>query len=405
MKPGRGGRRGACACLALLLLSLVSPAAQGAVIRVGPHEAVQRIADAARLARDGDTVLIAPGIYTGDVAVWRQKSLEIRGIGPRPVVDAGGRVAEGKGIWVFVDGDFKVGNIAFRGARAHDHNGAGIRFERGRLAVSDCLFEDNQSGIVTANFEDAELSVVDSEFRDAPRDTLSLHHLLYAGRIARLSVEGSRFHGGYQGHLLKSRARYNRIRYNLLVDGPGGQASYELEFPEAGVAEVVGNVIGQGAGSANPVLIAYGAEGARWPENSLALAHNTLINEGWRPALFARMWPERLPAGTRVVTRNNLTVGLGLLTLVLPGSHQGDYALPPGVLDPARLDLTLAEDSLLRGRVVAPLEAELRPMAEFRFPVGRSPLAAPARWVPGAFQRAETVLSPPAGEPPSRRRE
>lgn len=380
----------------LWVLALLAGPLQAAVISVGPLESVRRIADAARLARDGDTVLIQSGTYTGDLVVWPQKSLEIRGVGARPVLDAGGAVAAGKAIWVFSGEHFKVSNIAFRGARAADHNGAGIRFERGRLEVRDCLFEDNEHGILTANFADAELTVVDSVFRDAPRDARSLHHLLYAGRIGRLSVEGSRFHGGYQGHLLKSRARHNDIRYNLLVDGQAGRSSYELEFPEGGVAVVVGNVIGQGADSANPTLLAYGAEGGRWPENRLLMAHNTLISEGWRPALFARVWGDRLPVDTRIVARNNLTVGFGIFTLALPGWHRGNYALPPGALDPLRLDFTLAAGSLLRGRVDrlgAADEAALQPVAEFRFPVGRTPLVGPARWVPGAFQRAEAMLT------------
>jgi hypothetical protein len=378
--------------LALAFIVSAMPLSAATLV-VGPGAALTRVADAARLARDGDTVLIQPGTYLGDVAVWPQKSLEIRGVGARPVLDAGGTVAAGKAIWVFSDGRFKVSNIAFRGARAADHNGAGIRFERGRLEVSDCLFEDNEHGILTANFVDAELRVVDSVFRDAPRNTRALHHLLYVGRIARLAVEGSRFHGGYQGHLLKSRARRNDIRYNLLVDGPAGHASYELEFPEGGVAAVVGNVIGQGADSANPTLLAYGAEGSHWPENRLLMAHNTLISEGWRPALFARVWGDRLPADTRVVARNNLTVGVGMFTLALPGWHRGNHALPPGTLDPARLDFTLTTDSLLRGRVERVEETTLRPVAEFRFPIGTRPLVEPARWAPGAFQRAEAVLA------------
>ena len=103
-----------------------------------------------------------------------------------------------------------------------------------------------------------------------------------------------------------------------------------------------------------------------------------------------------LPAGTRFVARNNLTVGLGVFSLTLPGWHQGNHALPPGALDPARLDLTLPEGSLLRGRVSPPPEIELRPTAEFRHPVGTRPLAAPTRWVPGAFQGPDAM---PPGRP------
>ncbi len=48
---------------------------------VGPGEKLTRIADAARLAKDGDTIEILPGEYRGDVAVWQQKQLTIRGLG------------------------------------------------------------------------------------------------------------------------------------------------------------------------------------------------------------------------------------------------------------------------------------------------------------------------------------
>jgi hypothetical protein len=223
--------------------------------------------------------------------------------------------------------------------------------------------------------------------------TPSLHHLLYVGRIAHLSVEGSRFHGGYQGHLLKSRARRSEIRYNLLVDGPDGHASYELEFPEGGVAVVVGNVIGQGADSANPTVLAYGAEGSRWPENRLLLAHNTLISEGWRPALFARVWGDRLPADTRfVVARNNLTVGWGCSPWPA-GLAPGQSCAAPRCARSGAGGFTLADRFAAARPGGAPRRRRtLRPVAEFRFPVGTVPLVVPTRWVPGAFQRAATVL-------------
>ena len=302
---------------ALLAASTAAPAA---VIIVGPDESVTRIADAARLARDGDTVLIKPGTYRGDVAVWPQKSLEIRGLGTRPVLQADGRDAEGKGIWVFVNGHFKVDNIAFRGARVADGNGAGIRMEQGSLEVRNCSFEDNQNGILTANFDDAELVIRDSLFAQAPRQGANLPHLLYVGRIARFEVSGSRFHQGYRGHLLKSRARHNDIRYNLLYDGPQGEASYEIDLPNGGRSFVIGNIVGQSAGTQNPVVVAYGAEGPIWPGSSLHLVHNTLLSDRHTGTLFLRTWPDRLPEGTGIVGINNLSVGLGSLTLVNGGS-------------------------------------------------------------------------------------
>src|SRR5207253_10790504 len=111
---------------------------------------------------------------------------------------------------------------------------------------------------------------------------LSLHDSLpslYVGRIARFALSGRRFHHAYQGHLVKSRAKQNVVRYNLLYDGAGGSAAYELEFPNGGLAYVIGNVIGQSRETSNPVVIAYGAEGAAWPDSALYLSHNTLISE------------------------------------------------------------------------------------------------------------------------------
>ncbi|MDO9598633.1 MAG: right-handed parallel beta-helix repeat-containing protein [Azoarcus sp.] len=382
----------ASSALLLPTLLVLSTSLSAAVITVGPDETITRIAEAARLALDGDTVLIKHGTYRGDVAVWTQKQLEIRGIGGRPVLVADGNSAEGKAIWVFRNGDYRVENIEFRGTRVADGNGAGIRFERGALNVTNCIFEDNQTGILTANFEDAELHIRSSVFSNAPRDGSALPHLLYVGRITRLTIEGSRFHDGFRGHLIKSRARHNELRYNFVYDGPDGEASYEIDLPDGGDALLVGNIIGQSAGSQNPIVVAFGAEGPSWPNSRLQLSHNTFINEGWRPAWFVRSWQDKLPAGTEIITRNNLTVGLGAFTTALPGDHRGNFPLLPGALDPAVLDLTLNQSALLRGRVEAAEPPHLAPSAEFAFPRGTRPLPPPQNWTPGAFQNTELSI-------------
>ena len=377
--------------LQIALVALGSGPALAEVITVGPGGTVERIADAARLARDGDTVLIKPGTYRGDVAVWLQQDLEIRGVGPRPVLIADGEVAEGKGIWVLRNGRFRIRNIEFRGARSPVGNASGIRFERGTLDLADCVFEDNQMGLLTGNEADTELRVANSVFGHAPQGGPMLPHLLYAGRIGRFVLEGSRFLEGHRGHLVKSRARVSEVRYNWLADGPGGTASYELEFPEGGDVEVVGNLIAQSAATENPAIVSYGAEHGRWPVNRLRLSHNTLINDGDRPGQFLRLWFERLPADTRVATRNNLLAGPGSFVEAMPGDHRGNTRLPPDALEASQAWPT---------RRLAPVSSAddigLAPAAEFRFPAGRQALAAPAEWLPGAFQH------PPAGEAPAR---
>jgi hypothetical protein len=313
MKPARRALRGgvlpALAMSALLslgaLLWLAPRPAGAATISVSPGSG---LAAALAQAVDGDTIEISAGTYRGEVGVVTQKRLTLRGVGGRPVLLADGRSAEGKAILVLRGGDIRIENIEFRGARVADRNGAGIRFERGRLQVLRCAFVDNENGILTANFGDAELTISDSDFSAAPADT-PLPHLLYVGHIAKLTVTDSRFSGGRDGHLLKSRARVSDIRNSRFVDGPGGQAAYELEFPNGGRVTVVGNVIGQSAGTSNPTIVSFGTEGYDDRALALVFTDNTVINEAPRPATFLRVREAARPFEQRL--SNNRFYGLG----------------------------------------------------------------------------------------------
>ena len=363
--------------------------ATAAELRVGPGEPVARIADAARLAQDGDTVIILPGVYRGDVALWQQDRLTIRGLGDGPILDADGRSIEGKAIWVIRGGNIRIDNITFRGARVPDQNGAGIRFERGQLTVTNSRFIDNENGILTSNDGDARLAIENSVFAQAPHHPGALHHLIYVGRIAHFSLRGSAVRGGHRGHLVKSRARTHRIEYNWLVDGPGGEASYELEFPEGGQATVIGNIIGQSASTSNLTLISYGAEGYRWPDNQLALSHNTLINDRPGGGRFLHVWQHDASAQPAVMACNNLRIGLGLFALGNPGEFVDNPSITPRASGNAPDAYRLDADSLLRGHAGAAPNwrtITLQPTHEFTPPAGTRALALPRHWAPGAFQ-------------------
>lgn len=360
-----------------------------ATMRVGRNERVRSISEAARLARDGEVIEIEPGEYRGQPAVWTQDRLTIRGAGRRAVMIADGASAEGKAIWVVRGGRITIENIEFRGARVASGNGAGIRFERGDLVVERCAFVDNEMGLLTANLPEMTLTVIDSEFSDAPRHAGALHHLLYVGAIARFTLAGSRFANGYLGHLVKSRARENDVRYNLLVDGAPGRASYELEFPNGGLAYVVGNVIGQSLQTDNPVLISYGAEGERWPDNALFLAHNTLLND-LPEGILLRVWTHHFAGGVESWLINNLSVGYGELSFPARGRFEGNSAAPRRELAIEQgLPLRLVGGSSLRGSVRIPgraREVDLLPSQEFRFPAGRRAISPASSLAPGALQ-------------------
>ncbi len=357
----------------------------------------QSLADALRRAADGDEIYLLAGEHRAQAGVITQKRLTLRGIGGRPVLSADGAHAEGKATLVVREGDVLIDNIEFRGARVPDGNGAGIRFERGRLHVNRCAFFDNQMGLLTANFSGSELTVSDCEFGQAPeRDaTGTLPHLLYVGRIARLTLTGSAFSGGNDGHLVKSRARENHVRYNQLVDGILGRASYELEFPNGGIAYVVGNVIGQSETTRNTTLLAFGAEGDEGAahegrEHALHVVNNTFFSHGMRPAVFVRVHDSKLMRPVEQRLANNLFIGLGVAGGRWSDLARGNFVASPTVLRDADVgDYMLHPMSALRGRGVAPgsaRRADLQPRAAFTPPVGTRRVAAPDRWSPGAYQ-------------------
>ncbi len=358
------------------------------LIQVGPQRAVRTLAEAARLARDGDTVELDAAEYAGDaaIAVWTQDNLTIRavGVGGRARLVAAGKSAEQKGIWVVRGGAITVEHLDFFGARVDDLNGAGIRFEKGHLTVRDCRFLDNQNGILTGGDAKAELDIENSESgHNGAGDGLS--HNLYVGAIARLRVTGSYSHHARGGHLLKSRAVENFIFYNRLTDETGGQASYELEFPNGGTAYVVGNLIEQSAQTQNPHLISFGAEGYRWPRNEIYLSHNTLVDDRPAGGIFLRV----SPGAGKVRLVNNLLLGRGVFEPVgdavvanNPRLSAGDFAAAD------RQDYRLKKIVRLPGKLADPGTAngvDLRPQREYVHPRQTRALANGAS-LPGALQ-------------------
>lgn len=368
---------------AFLFAMFAASACLAETLRVGPAERIHTIAEAARLARDGDTVEIASGDYRGDVAVWAQKDLTIRGVGSMPKLIAMGLAAENKAIFVVRGDRVRIENLEFRGAKVRDRNGAGVRLENGKLTVVGCRFIENENGILTSNDARIELEVLQSEFgHNGAGDGQS--HNLYAGEIASLKVSASYFHHALVGHLLKTRARDNRILYNRLTDEIGGRASYELEFPAGGLAVVIGNQIEQASSSENSKIISFGAEGLHWPKNALYLSHNTIVNDRPQGAKFLDV-----RGGVPVAAVNNVLVGRDAVLDVPAGSSQGNVVADwPDFVLPQRDDYRLRADSKLYGSAAKAGPAagiELTPTAEYVHPLQMRPVS-PARWSPGAFQ-------------------
>ena len=376
--------------LQALLPAHLASAAEALV--AGPDGSPLAIQDAVNAARDGDTIELLPGEYAGGVLLDNRR-LTLRGVGNTPpVIKGDGKPGAMRGLWIVRGGVITIENLEFRGARANDGGGAGVRQEGGKLSVNLCNFFDNEHGIFAANDDAAELTISSSVFGMAPKVVGGLYHLLNVGRIAKLSITGSRFQQGFEGHLIKTRARESLITYNFIHDGQRGGASYEIEVANGGLATIVGNVIGQGADSQNPVVVAYGTENRAWDKNELILAHNTFVNYGWMPGWFLRVFRKNLPEDTPVYAVNNLLVGPGVLWLGASGRFEGNrQTLLRFLLDADTYAFELPPGSIWRGSGVDPRNIDghdMSPKAEFKWPVGTEPLAAGRdSWSPGAFQR------------------
>ncbi len=356
----------------------------GPVLQVGPRRAFKSLAAAARQARDGMLVEVDAGDYVADVATWPQHELTLRAVGGRVRLVAAGAQVQGKGLFVTTGRRQRIEGFDFVGATVPDRNGAGIRLEAGSLTLVDCSFRDNENGLLTANDDSIELDIVDCDFGPIlPREGKT--HNLYVGAIRRLAVTGSYFHHGLHGHLLKSRAALNHILYNRLSDEIGGRASYELEFPNGGIAVVMGNLIMQSSTTENPHVISFGAEGATWPKQRLYLVNNTLVDQMPRGGIWLRV----APPSTDVVLANNLFVGTPQIAAEGHWTRLANFNADwDEFVRAARDDYRLRPDSDLRGKAQDAGEGgglRLVPTREYHHPRGSVALGGPSR-SPGAFQ-------------------
>lgn len=252
--------------LAFLLLGASAVPAAARVLLVGPGEALTRPSDAARVARDGDEVRIAPGTYY-DCAIWHASRLTIAATGPGVVLTD--LACAGKASFVIGGDDVVVRGLTFTRIRVADNNGAGIRAEGGNLTVEDCAFVNNQAGILTAGHPAAVLRVKDSRFEAngacvAGRCTSAL----MVGEWARLEVAGSRFTAPRAGSAITSAAGRVTLRDNRIEGGAEGLVRLAVRGPVL----LESNIFAQDAGD-HAVLLTGGS-------GPVAVQANTYLHPG-----------------------------------------------------------------------------------------------------------------------------
>ena len=265
------------------------PIAGPRVWKVGPGLPLATPSAAAKAAQSGDTVEIAAAVYDGDVAVWRQSNLVLKGVGGRPHLRAAGRAAQGKAIWVIRGNNVRIENIEFSGAEVGDSNGSAIRGEGIGLSLDGVIAHDNQMGIMIGRFPESDVAITKSLFYNnyVRGRSRPIGHNIYIGNVRSFTLTHSKVYGARIGHNVKSRARQTIIANSAIFDGAQGRASYQIDLAAGGIARIEHNRIEQGMAPENTTLLSYGAEKSIHAENRLLIIGNVFRN-AYRTGTFVQ---------------------------------------------------------------------------------------------------------------------
>jgi len=361
---------------ALLISLLAAGSASATTLAVGPGKTYAAPCAAFNAARDGDTVEISGNnIYKGDVCGISRSNLTIRGVNGRPMIDANGANAMGKGIWVVSGNNVTVENVEMYGAHVPDQNGAALRLEGTGFTLRQSFLHDNENGILANANTASDILIEYSEFgHNGFGDGYT--HNLYIGNVRSLTFRYSYSHDANAGHNLKSRAQVNTIynsRFSSTAPGQSGSTasgspSYEIDLPNAGTSYVIGNVIEQPAANSNPSLLAYGEEGASNPGKDLYVVNNTFLNDSGSGGTFVFVGSG---VSTPALLQNNVFAGVGSVTTQGNATLRTNYsAAAPAFVNRAAYDLHPASGSPMINAASAPGNAPtgftLAPIAQYQ---------------------------------------
>lgn len=217
------------------------------VLAVGPGRRFERIEDAVRAAKPGDTVAVYPqsGGYREVALKLTVPRLKLIGQGPAPVeLDGTGFDYSGAGrvpraiIQVDATGvGATIGHFVLRGAHNGTHNGAGIRVNGADgVTVDGCEITGNDMGVMSNGGPEGVAK--DQLFREChihrngdAADPGYNHNLYLGGESATL--RHCEIDHSLTGHNVKSRAHFTLVQDCFVHDS----ANREFDFVEAAETE------------------------------------------------------------------------------------------------------------------------------------------------------------------------
>jgi hypothetical protein len=275
----------ALASAALVLAALPaapSPAQDAPAGQASPYTVVetgrsyQRLQDAVNAIGGGHGTIRFASFRFADCAVQEAGDIAyVAAVPGEPVLD--GVACESKAALVLRGRSARVEGLVFADIRVPDKNGAGIRVERGDLAVSQSWFRDSEQGILAADDPAGTITIDKSTFTrlGTCEGGGGCAHSVYIGHYGALSVSRSRFEAGRGGHYLKSRAARVSVVDSSFDDSAGRGTNYMIDLPAGATGKIAGNWFVQGADKENhSAFIAVAAEARENSSNGLAISGN-----------------------------------------------------------------------------------------------------------------------------------
>ena len=304
-----------------------------------------------------------------------RNNLTIRGVNGRPKIDAAGKSAGGKGIWVVDGNNLTVDNVEMYGAKVADANGAAFRLEAAGFTLRNSFIHDNQNGILANANANSDVLIEYTEFgHNGAGDGQS--HNLYIGHVRSLTFRYNFSHDANIGHNLKSRADTNMIAYNRFSSlnagetgsTAAGRPSYEIDLPNAGTSYIIGNVIQQPASNSNPAMVAYGEEGAVNVGSDLYVVNNTFLNDYASGGTFLFV-SGKVP--TPALVQNNIFGGIGTFSTQTSTIDKTNYrSASPSFVNRAAYDLHPVGSAMVIDAVsdpgVSAKGVSLKPVAQYK---------------------------------------
>jgi hypothetical protein len=246
--------------------------AHAAVGAQAPADSAAALRHALQATKSGETIEISAGRYDlADLKIVRDTRLVGRG-----EVIFYSSSPTSKGLLNPLPGvSLHVENIAFHGAVSPDQNGAGIRHDGADLTVINCVFEDNENGILSTGDDNGRIRIQGSSFlRNGHGDGYS--HGIYVVRAAELVISDSRFVGTKIGHHVKSLAEQTRITGSILDDADG-RASYSVDASRGGDVLIANNRIIQSSDGDNSTIVNYDLSRGG-DARGLVIVNNSILN-------------------------------------------------------------------------------------------------------------------------------